>query len=133
VDHTRNKMICQVCPDKRKANLAIDDAKRITNGLKRLISSGRITSRKTTPIMFHEQIRCNYTANTCSNYRILIHELKAAEQELKRIFDQICLYIVSLLESNDEDTANRMVYHANQLLRGHYPHAVRYLSRGVFR
>ena len=133
MDPFREKMICQVCPDKRKTVMAIDDTKRITLGLKRLFTFSSVRKAKSTPVMFHDPAKCHYTAGSCSRFRTLSLDLRSAEQELKAVYDALHAHLQLLTESGDEETAGSIGYKAIQLLRGHYPQAVRFLDRGILR
>lgn len=129
MDPFRAKMICQVCPDKKRVSMATDDAKRIRLNLDRLIDRSFAKRAKETPVAFYDAMKCQYTAGACGRFKTLLSELRRAEQELKECYDALCAYVQHLLEAGDEDKAASIAYVASQNLRGHYPQAVRFLTR----
>lgn len=125
----QSRMICQVCPDKKRVSMATDDAKRIKINLNRLMDRSLTKKVTATPVAFYDAMKCQYTAGACGRFRTLLLELRRVEQELKECYDALCANVQHFLDAGEEDKAASIAYKASQNLRGHYPQAVRFLAR----
>jgi hypothetical protein len=121
------QILCQTCPDKKRAQHAVDDAKRIGRRLQDLMRkqvNGRRRGHYSTSL-FHTSVRCGMTGNSCSKFSLYEGELRQAEQELEEVFAALLEH----LKENDEKEARSLRHAAFELLRGHYPQAARLVMR----
>lgn len=125
--HLHRQFICQVCPDKRKVQHAIDDAKRISYRLRGMMDSrGRMQhTRNVRRALFHTPTHCSTSGNSCNEFSRYENDLCQAEREL----DETFIAFQEELQGLEEKEACARKGRAFELLRGFYPEAARLMRR----
>jgi len=120
------RVLCQNCPDLRRVQRASEDAKRISTRLREMMDGKiRLTyNRNGQNRLFQNFVHCKLTGSSCSNFSQKEKELRQAERELEITFS----VFLEELKTLDEKEARARKGLAYDLLRGHYPRAVRLLK-----
>jgi len=128
LNHLHVQAYCRTCPDRRRVQRAIDEAKQIRHCLEELMEHQNcVSSQVHVPKAryFHTPVRCRMSGWTCQRIGEFEWKLRLAEQELEQVFATLCNY----LESLDSTGSKSLRHKAFELLRGHYPSAASFIKR----
>ncbi|RRJ54633.1 hypothetical protein EHV15_34110 [Paenibacillus oralis] len=121
------QMLCQTCPDKRRVQQALDEAKRITNRLREMMDdkSRMLHTQNVRATLFHTPIQCSASENSCNEFSQYENDLRLAVRELEATF----LAFQEELQGLEEKKALARKGRAFDLLRGYYPKAACLMRR----
>jgi hypothetical protein len=121
------KMMCQMCPDKKRIKSALNDATSIYQRMQQLLdrnypSPGEIKKHRS---LFDSHMSCRFTGNSCSEFSKSIRELHLIEEQLETCYHRI----IKSFENLDVGRVEILKHRLFELCRGHYPKAASFIQR----
>lgn len=121
------KMVCQVCPTKRKVQTQIHNANRIYHQIQTLFPITKKTRHvfaRYNGMYFKSYPSCHYSGSSCSNFLRIKRELEVLEYKLEESFLMIIEHLKEI-KKEDESKFKQLKVKLIQLFQGYYPKAAR--------